>query len=669
MDEAASVAKRIRKTRAKKPLPPSEGTTLPADLPKAASEAPTPASVAIDRALSTGSTPSGPFGRTVRKQDWAQEQARLDAETEAAIKADFKVFLALVWAHLGLGRPSDVQLSIADYLQHGAPLSVIMAFRGCGKSWITAAFALWTLYCNPQAKVMVVSGNMKRATQFTTFCLALIRDMPLLRHLMPRRDQRQSATSFDVGPATPAQSTSFAAFGITGQLVGQRAELIIADDVETNVNAITVMMREKLVDQVKEFNAILTPGGRIKFLGTPQTNDSIYNKLPGFGYAIRIWPMVYPDDKRPEPNKPSELEVYGDKLSPWIKNRAHGNAGKSVWPERFGDEVVERQRTAWGASGFQLQFMLNTALSDANRYPLKLKNLMVFSLDQTKGPDDLTWGNSDDLVLGGMPLMGFDGDKFYRPASVGTLFSKWNQIVAKIDPSDEGSDECAIAIGTELNGRVFVLAVEGFMHGTSEETLKAIAALMVKWRVGYCRVESNFGGSMFGKLLTPHVVAAWEKWNRANPKQFGGTTIEDERAQKVQKEKRIIADLEPATQSHRLVINQEVIERDFQMVMSRSEGQFNEQYSLFHQFCYLTADRNSLPHDDRLDALAALVAHYRDIIGVNPDQMVAQKEEDAMEAELEALFADADELQGAGQGGDPHSNRHTTGRRSTGWGH
>ena len=603
-----------------------------------------------------GGAPTAPVGVSQTEAEArAAEEARV-----AAIKADFKVFLALVWQFLNLPEPSAVQLSMADYLQHGPSRSVIMAFRGCGKSWVTGAFALWTMYCNPQEKVLVVSGSMKRAIQQTTWCLRLLKEMPLLQHLAPTRDQRQSSTAFDVRLAKPAQSASFSAFGITGQIVGQRAGLIIPDDVETNVNSLTVTMREKLEDAVREFDAILTPGGKIRFLGTPQNNDSLYNKLPSKGYAVRIWPMEYPDAKR--------IKTYGDRLSPYIRNRAAGNEGEPTWPGRFGKNEIERQRTAWGSSGYDLQFMLDTTLADANRFPLKLSNLIVMGLERDKGPEDVVWGRGDDLTIAGLPLMGMPGDRYYRPQSVGTRFSPWNSIKAFIDPSDKGKDEAAIAIGAELNARVFLLASKGWVDGTAPETLRAMAEMMVMYRASYARIESNFGGTMFGQLLRPYVVEAWDKYNKANPRQHGGTTLEEERAQRSQKELRIIADLEPATQNHRLVVGLDVIEADYNDIMSRDEGDQTTYYSLFHQYANLTRDKDSLAHDDRLDALTGLVGLYREVLGVNPRLLSSRREEEELEDELNKLFDEADDLQGHQRVSEQQarlSHRHGVGRLRT----
>jgi len=47
--------------------------------------------------------------------------------------------------------------------------------------------------------------------------------------------------------------------GITGQLTGSRADIIIADDVESANNSQTQLMRDRLGETVKEFDAIIKP--------------------------------------------------------------------------------------------------------------------------------------------------------------------------------------------------------------------------------------------------------------------------------------------------------------------------------------------------------------------------------------------------------------------------
>tara|TARA_B110000037_G_C16776395_1_gene365482 strand:- start:303 stop:464 length:162 start_codon:yes stop_codon:yes gene_type:complete len=51
--------------------------------------------------------------------------------------------------------------------------------------------------------------------------------------------------------------------GISGQLAGSRADVIVADDIEVPNNSMTQGMRDKLSEAVKKFDAILKPDGRI----------------------------------------------------------------------------------------------------------------------------------------------------------------------------------------------------------------------------------------------------------------------------------------------------------------------------------------------------------------------------------------------------------------------
>ena len=210
-------------------------------------------------------------------------------EVEPSVK-NFKNFLYLAWQHLNLPNPTPIQYDIADYLQNGSKRIVIEAFRGVGKSWITSAFVCHQLLLNPQRNILVVSASKNRADDFSTFTQRLISEMPLLNHLKPRDDQRHSKVSFDVAPARASHAPSVKSLGVTSQLTGSRADLIIADDVESANNSQTQLMRDRLGETVKEFDAIIKPEvGRIVFLGTPQTEMSLYNDLEERGFETRVW--------------------------------------------------------------------------------------------------------------------------------------------------------------------------------------------------------------------------------------------------------------------------------------------------------------------------------------------------------------------------------------------
>ena len=217
-------------------------------------------------------------------------------DTLTALQDDFKLFLSALWDQLDLPPPTRAQFSIADYLQHGPKRLQIQAFRGVGKSWITGAFVLWTLFNDAERKIMIISASKERADNMSIFLQKLIIETPWLSHLQPKSDDsRWSRISFDVN-CSPHQAPSVKSVGITGQLTGSRADLMILDDIEVPGNSMTELMREKLLQLCTEAESILTPksDSRIMYLGTPQTTFTVYRKLAERSYRPFVWPSRYP---------------------------------------------------------------------------------------------------------------------------------------------------------------------------------------------------------------------------------------------------------------------------------------------------------------------------------------------------------------------------------------
>jgi len=536
------------------------------------------------------------------------------------LSSDFRYFLVLVWRHLSLPDPTPIQLDIAAYMQHGSKRRIVEAFRGVGKSWMAAAYVLWLLRRNPQLKIMVVSASKTRADDFTMFCLRLIREIPMLQCLEPDRDeQRSSVNRFDVRPAIPDQSPSVKAVGIFGQLTGSRADLILPDDVETPTTAWSVGMREKLLAAVGEFNAILKPGGEIMFLGTPQTEESVYNKLAQRGYQVRIWPARYPE-------KPAR---YNDCLAPVIMDGCPELTGQPTDPGRFNEMDLLSRETSYGRSAFALQFQLDTSLSDSERFPLKLADLMVLEVSD-HGPEKVVWSSGAEYRISDLPTVGFSGDYYYRPAYIHGTWLPFDGCVMFIDPSGRGLDETAYAIVAHLNGNLFLLESGAFREGYTEPVLQGLAAAAKRQKVNLILLEDQFGQGMLESLLKPYLQAQ-------HP-----CSVETVRSN-VQKERRIIAALEPVLNQHRLIVSRSVIESD---AKGRDEEVIERRlaYQLFHQLTHLTVDRGCLAHDDRLDALAGAVQYWNESLAINEDLAIRERQSEIWDLELQAYMGN---LEGA----------------------
>lgn len=528
----------------------------------------------------------------------------------------FKNFLFLVWKHLGLPKPTRAQYALADVLQYGDRRMVMEAFRGVGKSYITSAFVVWCLLMNPQMKIMVVSASKLRADDFSTFTMRLILEMPILPHLRPGKDQRNSKIAFDVGPATASHSPSVKSVGITGQLAGSRADLIVADDIEVPNNSMTQAMRDKLSEAVKEFDAVLKPDGRIIYLGTPQTEMSLYNQLPGRGYTMIIWPARYP--------KQNQLVAYGNALHPKVTEDLEKDPSlewQPTDPERFDDFDLEERALSYGRTGFSLQFQLDTSLSDADKYPLKLSDLIVTDLTGGEAYERYMWMSDPRHALTDLPLVGMQGDKYYAAADTIGELVPYQGTVMSIDPSGRGSDELSYAIVSIINSQLFVRQCAGLQGGYSDYNLQYLAETAKIHGVNEVVIESNFGDGMFTKLITPH-------FRETHP-----VTIEEVRHSK-QKELRIIDTLEPVMNQHRLIVDQRIIKEDFESVKDYPPEQ-QAHYMLFHQLTRITKARGALKHDDRLDALAIAVAYWVERMATDHESAMADRRQELIEEELE----------------------------------
>ena len=95
-------------------------------------------------------------------------------------------FITLLMRELNMAdAPTPVQLQISDYLENGPKRRVIAAFRGCGKSTLSAMYLLWKLYHDPDEKCLVISASMSRSEAMTAWLLQTIGRVPWLKHMTP----------------------------------------------------------------------------------------------------------------------------------------------------------------------------------------------------------------------------------------------------------------------------------------------------------------------------------------------------------------------------------------------------------------------------------------------------------------------------------------------------
>ena len=531
-------------------------------------------------------------------------------DTLSLLRDDFKLFLQALWQQLDLPHPTRAQYAIADYLQHGPKRLQVQAFRGVGKSWITGAFVLWTLFNDPEKKIMIISASKERADNMSIFLQKLIIETPWLDHLRPKSDDsRWARISFDVN-CSPHQAPSVKSVGITGQLTGSRADLMILDDIEVPGNSMTELMREKLLQLVTEVESILTPkdDSRIIFLGTPQTTFTIYRKLAERNYRPFVWTARYPRKK----------ENYENLLAPQLQEDLDN--GAEPWevtdPDRFDDLDLLEREASMGRSNFMLQFMLDTSLSDAEKFPLKMADLVITSVNPSSAPDNVVWCSDPSNVIKDLPTVGLPGDYFYSPMQLTGEWTPYTETICSIDPSGRGTDETAACFISQKNGFLYVHEMRAYRDGYSDKTLLDILRGCKKYGVTKLLIETNFGDGIVSELFKKHLQQT---------KQL--IDIEEVRAN-VRKEDRIIDALEPVLNQHRLVVDRSVIDWDFK---SNPDAAPEERllYMLFYQMSRMCREKGAVKHDDRLDCLAQGVKYYTDAMAISAHEaMNTRKRED-----------------------------------------
>jgi hypothetical protein len=536
------------------------------------------------------------------------------------LRSDFKLFLQALWTQLDLPNPTRAQYAIADYLQHGPKRLQIQAFRGVGKSWITGAFVLWTLFNDAEKKIMIISASKERADNMSIFLQKLIIETPWLVHMRPKSDDsRWSRVSFDIN-CSPHQAPSVKSVGITGQLTGSRADLMILDDIEVPGNSMTELMREKLLQLCTEAESILTPkeDSRIMYLGTPQTTFTVYKRLAERSYKPFVWPARYP----------RKTTNYEGLLAPQLVEDIENGADKwDVTDDRFDNEDLIEREASMGRSNFMLQFMLDTSLSDADKFPLKMADLVVTSVNPTTAPESVVWCSDPQNVIKDLPIVGLPGDYFYSPMQLQGEWDAYSETICSIDPSGRGSDETTAAYLSQRNGFLYLHEMRAYRDGYSDKTLLDILKGCKKYAVTKLVIETNFGDGIVSELFRKHLQQTNQRID-----------VEEVRAN-VRKEDRIIDALEPILNQHRLVVDRSVIEWDFKSNPDEAPEK-RLMYMLFYQMSRMCREKGAVKHDDRLDALAQGVKYFTDAMGISAQEAIKERKRMEWNAMLEEFLDD-----------------------------
>ena len=129
---------------------------------------------------------------------------------------------------------SDLQIDIGRFLQSDVKYGMIQAQRSQAKSTIVAMFAVWQLIHDCKHRILIVSAGSEVAAEIANWVIQIIMNWDILECIRPDRTHgdRASSKAFDIHWQLkgPEKSPSVACIGITANMQGRRADLLIPDD-------------------------------------------------------------------------------------------------------------------------------------------------------------------------------------------------------------------------------------------------------------------------------------------------------------------------------------------------------------------------------------------------------------------------------------------------------
>lgn len=578
--------------------------------------------------------------KTMHRLKLISEKTRQWHERASAIPEDMREELQMMVASTfhNFGEFAEVGMRLLGFSTTGMQLDIAMymadktygrkkmvqAQRGEAKSTLAALYAVWCLIQNPSHRVIVVSGGESQASDVAILIIRIIEQWHLLCWMRPDSSlgDRTSKEKYDLHCSLKGieKSASIHCVGITANLQGKRADLILVDDIETAKNSMTQAMRDTLLHLSKDFAAICTHGDTL-YLGTPQTKDSIYKTLPSRGYHIRIWPGRYPNAE--------ELPRYTEgTLAPYVTEPLaldptlgigygiDGSRGAPTDAERYDEDALIEKELDFGPEGFGLQFMLDTTLTDALRTRIRLSDLLVGDYSADSAPEQIHWSSEPRCVLTDLPKT-VEQFTLYKPAATSADYMPYQHKVMIIDPAGNGGDEVAFAIGAVSNSYIHLLTVGGLRGGMTEENMDTLVTLALEFGVTDVKVEANMGHGVVASLLIGH----------CEKRDISGLGFEDFYA-KGQKERRIIDTISPVTRRHKLVVHRRAIEDDHNYCQQHALDK-RTITSAFYQLANITYDRGCLAKDDRADCIQGIVMFLVGMLAVDDAKEAFKRKEEA----------------------------------------
>ena len=337
--------------------------------------------------------------------------------------------------------------------------ALLMAFRSSGKSTLVGLFCAWVLLVKAATRILIVSADYELAKKMVRNVKRIIEHHPLTKSLRPKHKDQWASDRFTVVRPLELRDPSVLAQGLSGNITGCRADLIVCDDVEVPKTCDTARKREDLRQKLTELDFVLTPDGMMLFVGTPHTDDSIYN------------------------TEPDGFLAYFEKLVIPLLNAE----GQSAWPARFSLQAIEQLKKRTGPLKFLSQMLLQPV--DLTESRLNIAHLQKYT-------DELVYHEANGIA-----------ELLLNQTKLVSATAWWDPAFGKKEQGDNSVFACLFA---DACGHYFLHDVHYIRIDNTQESAREqcsiVVALLKLYHLPVLYIETNGIGKFLPELLRQEIA-------------------------------------------------------------------------------------------------------------------------------------------------------------------
>lgn len=398
------------------------------------------------------------------------EVDKLKDERRIAAETSFVSFIELVQPKRWLG---SIHREVCEWWSssNANDYCLLLLPRDHMKSALAALFTAWMITKDPTIKVLYISSTSNLAIKQLKFIKDILTSS-IYRQYWPEMVNKEEAkrekwTEREISVDHPLRKeayirdpTVFTA-GLTTNIVGMHADLIVMDDVVVQNNANTETNRDKVLEQYGYLSSIGHIGSRRLVVGTRYHPNDLYSTLRDleindydeFGNSINTRPLY---DFREWP-----VENVGDGTGEFIWPRSKAPDGK--W-YGFDSQTLAVKRSEYSGNPVQFRAQYYNDPNDIDSTPIKRDYFQYYNQDRIVRKDYKWYYEREPLNV---------------VAAVDFAFSL-----------GKGSDYTAIVVvGVDGKGNYYVLDIDRFRSDTPSEYFKRIIKLYEKWGFRKIRAE------------------------------------------------------------------------------------------------------------------------------------------------------------------------------------